>query len=122
MREMHRVFVPVDFHGLAVAIILIRVVRETAWIDGPHIPFRFALCDPFGQHLARTAALRNPKGKYASLIGIWHARHRADQGQPIGCIRDRPIDHTTNAGSAQQRHTGHGVFNIPLQPFQIVRV
>ena len=88
----------------------------------PTCPTRSALGDPFGQHLARAAALGDAEGEDASLEGVWHTGHRADQRQTVGRIRDRAVDHAANACRAKDRHTRHRVLDIPLQPFQIVGV
>ena len=121
LREMHGVFVAVNFHGFAVTIILISVIRVTARIDGPHIPLGFALSDPFSHHLARTTTLGDAKGKHAGFISIRHAGHWAHQRQTIRRIWNRAVDHTPNATGAKKRDTRHRILNIPFETFKIIR-
>ena len=63
MREVHGIFVAIGFKRLGLAIIMIGVICVTAWIDSPHIQFRFAVHDPFGNYFTCTATLRDAEGK-----------------------------------------------------------
>ena len=90
--EVHGVFVAVDFHAFRHAVVVICVVGVAARIDGPHIPFCCTIDDPFGHDLASTAALGDAEGKDTGLEGIINTRHRADQWEAIGGIRDRAVD------------------------------
>jgi hypothetical protein len=41
-------------------------------------------------------------------------------GLPSGRIGDRAVDHLGQPALASKRHPGHGVVDVPFQPFQIV--
>ena len=96
------------------------MVGKAARVDGPAIRFGFALNNHLSQQFASPASLNNTKGKDACLKRIRHARHRANQWQTVWRVGNRPIHHTRNTSGAQQRHPCAGIFNIPLEPLQIV--
>ena len=122
MREMHGIFMTINFHGLAVTIVLICVISMAARIDRPHIPFGFPFGDPFRQDFTGPAALGDAKCKDAAFISVLHTGHRPDERKPVGRIGNWAIDHPTNALRAQNWNPRHRVFHIPLQTFQIVRI
>ena len=122
MWKMHSIFVTINFYRLTITVILISIISEPTWIDGPHIPLSFALSDPFRQHLASTTALSDTKGKNTAFVCVFYAWHWTYQGQAIRRIRNWAIYHPTNPLRAQNWNTGHGILNIPLQPLQIVRI
>ena len=117
MREMHGVFVAVNFHALGDAIVLIFKPGKAARIARPHIPFSSPLGDPFRQHFARPPRLTDAKGEHARLKRVRHAGHRADQRIAIGGIGDRAVDHLGQRRLFQQRHPGHRISDIPFQTF-----
>ena len=121
-RKMHSVFVAINLFALGNTILMVRVIRVTAWITGPHVPFGLSLCDPFGQDFTRASALCDTKGKDTSLKGIGYPWHRADQWQSIGGIRDGPIDDLRDAPLTQEGHSGERVFDIPFKPIQIIGI
>ena len=118
--KMHRIFMAIGLDRLGLAIGGIGVIGKPAGITRPHIPFGLPGSDPFRQHLARTPGLGDAKGKHTSLECIPDPRHRADQGQAIGGIGDRAIDHLAHPGLGQNGHAGHRILHIPFQPLQIV--
>ena len=119
---MHRIFVAVHLDRFLIRIILIGIIGIAARVRRPHVPFSLTLNYPFGQHFAGTAPLSNSKGKDTCFEGIRDTGHGSQQGQPVGCIGDRTIDHAPDPGGAQYRYPRHRVFDIPFKAFQVVGV
>ncbi|EEA93515.1 hypothetical protein PJE062_3916 [Pseudovibrio sp. JE062] len=122
MREVHGVLVAVHLLGLIDAVLLVRIIGVTSRIDSPHVPLGLPVDDPFRRHFARTAALRDAEGEGMGFKRIGHAGHGANHGQTIRGIGNRPIDVAFHPLRSQQGHTCHGIFDVKLQPLQIIRI
>ena len=122
VREVHGVFVTVDLHALLVGMVLVGVSREAARVAAPHVPFRAAFDDPFGEHLAGTARLGDAEGEDAGFVSVRHARHRTDERVAVRRVGDRPVDDLVDAGGTENRHPFHRILDIPFEPVEIVRI
>jgi len=122
MREVHCIFVAVNFHGLVDAILLVRVVGVAARIDSPHVPFGATVHDPLSRDLACTAALGDAEGEGMSLEGVGDTWHRADHGQAVRRIGNWAVDVAADTLRPEQRHACHGILDVPFQPVQIVGI
>ena len=91
--KMHAIFMAIDFHTFLHAIIWICVISVAPRIARPHIPFGLAFGQPFSQHFAGAAALRDAKGKDAGLKRVGHAGHWPDQRHSIWRVGDGPVDY-----------------------------
>ena len=120
-RKMNRIFVAVDLKALGDAIVgLGREGGEAARIAGPHVPFGRAFGDPLGKHLAGAAGLGDAEGEDAGFECVGDAGHRTDQRIAVRRVGDRPVYDLRQAGRAEQRDAPDGVFQIVLQPLQVV--
>ena len=119
-RKTDGILALIGFHCLCLAITAGGIIGVAARIETPHVPFGLALDDHVSHDLARPARLHDAEGEGAGLKGIAQSRNRAKQGQPVGRVRDRPVDDSGNAGAGQQRHPGAGFFYVGFQSFKII--
>ena len=119
---MDRIFVSIDLHALGHAIAGVGgESREAARIAGPHVPFRLAFRDPFGQHFSCTTRLRDTESEHTCLESIGHAWHGSDQWIAIRRVGDRAVDDLRQAGGAENWNPPYRIIEIPFQPVEVVR-
>ena len=122
MRIGDRIFVLIELDRLGDDVGLGRVIGVAARIEGPEIPFRLAVDDPFRERLAGAAGLSDAEREAAALEEIRQPVRRADIGIAVGRIGDRPVDDALHADRAEDRHARDRRLDIALQPVEIVGI